>query len=73
MKIIIDIEPVKNGWGGAASEDIREMHLTLPPSPSIEDMIHAFRAVLYAQTYHPDTIDEYIKTSDILDSEYIED
>jgi hypothetical protein len=58
MKITIDAPPHQNlhFGGGASTEPITEIALTLPAGSSMEEMVTAFKTVLYAQTYNPDTI-----------------
>jgi len=54
MKVIINIP---TDYFGSTRDAIDEVELTLAPNPDLEEMVQAFKTVLYAQTYHSDTID----------------
>ncbi len=54
MKIIINAP--QSFIGTSVREPFDEVELTLPDGASLEEMVTCFKTILYAQTYHPDTI-----------------
>jgi len=55
MKIIINTP--HNLDFGEIREPFDEVELTLPEEATLQEMVTAFKTALYAQTYHPSTID----------------
>ena len=56
MKITIDL-PFKS-LTGTHSPDIEELHIKLHANATLEELVHAFKTIMYAQTYTSDTIEE---------------
>ena len=56
MKVTIDI-PFES-ITGEPRDEIDELNITLLPNSSLEELVQAFKTIMYAQTYHPDTIEE---------------
>jgi hypothetical protein len=54
MKIIINAP--QSFLGTSVREAFNEVEFTLPDGANLEEMVTCFKAILYAQTYHPDTI-----------------
>ena len=56
MKVTVDI-PFKAIYG-LGDPYIEELHLKLPENATLEELVHAFKTIMYAQTYTSDTIEE---------------
>ena len=56
MRVILDI-PFES-ITGEAYEPIKEIHITLPCNATTRDLVHAFKTIMYAETYTGDTIEE---------------
>jgi len=69
MKLTIDIPPVNNIMysGRQDCEAVTDLNIKLCVGSTPDDIISAFRTAMYALSYHPNTIKEYLPTREEID------
>lgn len=75
MKLTIEIPPFTNLplGGRQTSEAITDLQIALTEGSTPEELVDAFRTAMYALSYHPDTIKNYLPTQDELDERLTEE